>query len=800
MTVKKKKILTIFAAVLFLGLGILLAVVFIKPPQIYINEICSTNNGKMESVNKVVDKNGDYCDWIEIFNPTDKDISLADFVLCKNGVEYSIGDYRVASECFIIVYCSSKGFDENVDAPHADFSIGKASEDTYTLKYGYYTVDSVKTTVVDKGNSYSRDNEGKMYVSTPTPAAENAQNVIGATPVFSRESGMYDTDFDLEITAGEGQKIYYTLDGTDPETSATRIEYTGAFNIYDRSSEENTISAYDPAKVQLDYRPGNIDIPDIAAVDKGTVVRACAEGTDGSFGTTVTATYFVGVSNADHSDLPIISVVTDPENLYNEKMGIYCLGDVFTNYASEHQYYYNGSVPANYNQTGRDWERACYIEYFDSEGNLQLSQDAGMRIQGGWSRADYQKSFRFYARSEYGKGSFDYAFWDDLTTADGKDTPLESFDTFVIRNGGNDANYSKFKDTMIQNLVSGDNYETQSGKACVLFIDGEYWGLYTLQEDYSAEHFANTYGVNESDVAIYKNGELDVGTTQDEQDFLNLRNFICDSDMSQQENYKKVCAQIDMENFINYVALECYIYNNDWPQNNYGCWRTRTTTLGNEYSDGRWRFFVFDTESSMNHYNTNLDETTTFKTWSENKHSILGGMVVGMLDNAEFRQQLVTSIMDLANINFSYDHFSKTLKEYKSVYYNELLRYFKRFPTWAHRDNATDRMIERMLDFVYKRPDRICEMLEDEFDLSEQRKLTVTSNDFEGGNVILDNSQLDEKLDARYYDGCKITLSAQAKDGWVFVGWEGYDSDDETITVEIDGDMNITAVYERSIL
>lgn len=123
--------------------------------------------------------------------------------------------------------------------------------------------------------------------------------------------------------------------------------------------------------------------------------------------------------------------------------------------------------PANYNQRGREWEKECYVEYFDSEGNSLISQDCGIRIQGGWSRADYQKSFRLYARNDYGKSSFDTVFWDSFTDVNGE--AITSCKTFVLRNGGNDANYSKFKDMMIQNMVSGRDVETQQEQpACCL--------------------------------------------------------------------------------------------------------------------------------------------------------------------------------------------------------------------------------------------------------------------------------------------------------------------------------------------
>ncbi|WP_337790518.1 CotH kinase family protein, partial [Ruminococcus bicirculans (ex Wegman et al. 2014)] len=539
---------------------VMLAAVIIRPPKIYISEICPSNSETSEKT-AMQDKNGEPSDWIEIYNPTNKDISLTGFSLSKNGGgDQPLGGYVVKAHDYIIVYCSSAGF-ENADFPHADFSIGKVSEAEIILKYDSLQCESIKLPKLNKGVSYSKNAKGEMYVSEPTPLAANAEKTIGDTPVFSQAAGSYEKAFDLEITAGESQTVYYTTDGTDPATSDTRKVYENALRIDDRSDDENVLSAYDPMKIQLDYRD-SIKLPDKSAVDKGTVIRACAEGTSGKCGKTVTATYFVDVSSADHNDLPIVSITTDPDGLFNEKTGIYCLGDVYKEYDEENpDHPWNGSIPANYNQRGREWEKECYVEYFDSEGNSLISQDCGIRIQGGWSRADYQKSFRLYARNDYGKNSFDTVFWDSFTDVNGE--AITSCKTFVLRNGGNDANYSKFKDMMIQNMVSGRGVETQQGTACVLFIDGEYWGLYTIQSDYSDRYFADRYNVAKSNVAMYKNDELSEGEAEDEKLFNDMYKFITENDMSIEENYRKACAMIDMDNLVEYAATEMYIFNDD---------------------------------------------------------------------------------------------------------------------------------------------------------------------------------------------------------------------------------------------
>ncbi|MDO4944166.1 MAG: CotH kinase family protein [Ruminococcus sp.] len=800
-SVRKAKILSLCALLFILIAGIIAAVCFLKPPQIVINEICSANDGENPTASDITDVYGDLCDWIELYNPTDKDISLKGFSLRINGGEQqALGDYTVKSGDYLLIYCSKNEISE--DVPQARFNIPKAENSEIELDYGFSVCDRISVCKIEKGNSYSKNYDGEMYVSSPTPLLANSAEVIGCTPAFSHTAGFYSDEFELEIYATEGQTVYYTLDGTDPTSSDTRIEYTGAITVSDRNGEPNTISAYDPMKIQLDYREGSISAPKDEDVDKGTVVRACAKSADGKYGKVSTAAYFVGLSTADHNDLPVVSIVTDPENLYDEETGIYCMGEVYEEYAEEHpNHYHNGSIPANYNQKGREWERECYIEFFESDGSLKLSQDAGMRIQGGWSRADYQKSFRFYARSDYGKNSFDYAFWEGLTDSGGNE--MNSFKTLVLRNGGNDTNYSKFKDTMIQNMVSEKNFATQAGRACILFIDGEYWGLYTLQEDYTEEYFADHYGVVETDVALVKR-IVELAEETDDPDFNEMREFITQNDMSAEENYRKAESLMDMDNFAEYMAIECYIYNDDWPQNNYGCWRVRQVQTDNPYADGRWRFYLFDTESSAYHYNTKSDETDIFTYLEKQKETALGGIIHSLLRNGEFRQKFITALMDMRNTSFEYGRYKEYLAEYKSVYYDELDNYYKRFPTWANKKNAVDSMLGRMSDFFYTRPERITKLLETEFELSDRRKISLRSDDAARGKVLVNGSEVRTDFSGTYFDGCTLTVEAVPEKGYIFTGW--YDSKGELysgspeIEFTVKGNLKLTAEFERSIL
>ena len=124
-----------------------------------------------------------------------------------------------------------------------------------------------------------------------------------------------------------------------------------------------------------------------------------------------------------------------------------------------------------------------------------LNQDCGIRIQGNYSRSDLQKGFRLYARKDYGDNKFRYDIWgDELKDKDGN--TIDKFKTFVLRAGGNCAFTSKYNDTYWQTLAAGVDCSTKASRPCVVYLNGEYWGLYVLEEDYSDDYFESHYGVN----------------------------------------------------------------------------------------------------------------------------------------------------------------------------------------------------------------------------------------------------------------------------------------------------------------
>lgn len=80
----------------------------------------------------------------------------------------------------------------------------------------------------------------------------------------------------------------------------------------------------------------------------------------------------------------------------------------------------------------------------------------------------------------------------------------------MLRNGGNYAFAgTKYNDAYWQSMLSDLDCETQGSRACVVYIDGEYWGLYILQQDFDDSYFEETHGVNKDSVVVYKASDAD---------------------------------------------------------------------------------------------------------------------------------------------------------------------------------------------------------------------------------------------------------------------------------------------------
>ena len=522
--------------------------------------------------------------------------------------------------------------------------------------------------------------------------------VILPPVTFSHASGFYDDAFYLEIE-GNGNPIYYTLDSSDPDERS--IPYTGPILIQDASANENVYSAitdmsayYDRALLKRnnkelthDYRvPGE-------PVDKATVIRAVSVDTAGNRSPAATAVYFVSFGEKKgYNGVNIMSVTTDPSNLFDHEKGIYVLGDKFAETLRDGVVENSDSNvfmwPANYHQRGKDWERLAEVHSFDSTGEPVFSGPCGIRIQGRATRANMPKNLNLNARREYGCAAFDTG---DLFD---REYTLNRLNLYF---GSNDL---MLRDYLVNALVGDMDVVNRAFCPCALFLDGEYWGLYWLASRFKADYLNQKYGVDADNIVAIKRDRIEIGREEDVKLFEDMVSFIADSNMRKPENYEQACAMIDLQSCVDYFAVEIYIANTDWPLNNYALWRSRRPA-SNAYSDGRWRWMLFDVEHGMRPEYAKLDAL---------KRAINHeAMFASLMQNEEFSAMMTERLLNLATDTFAPERMDAFIDAYEADMADAIEKKYQRFYGEYSMDDLFYRGCDEVREFFRMRQAYILE-------------------------------------------------------------------------------------------
>ena len=522
-------------------------------------------------------------------------------------------------------------------------------------------------------------------------------------PIFSVEAGFYDEAFELELSDENNNAIYYTTDGSDPRTSKTAMLYTDKINIYDNSDEPNQYSALTDITLLDDY------IGPTSNVDKGIIIRAVSKNSSGEYSDVAYNSYFINKQAEYYKTMKVISLTTDGDYLFDSDNGAYMVGSEYYDWLEKiHHLEYSASNvrnPTNYNKDGEESEFPVSIQVFEN-GTLAYTTNVGARITGSGSRAFPQKSIRFYARKEYGDSKMKYAFIDDLTDRNGN--LIEKYDKITLRNAGQDNYNLHFCDAFIQDIVSERICDIQGAEPCILFIDGEFWGFYFMQEKQDDYYIQSHYGIEKKNVTIIKRDELVCGSQYVANDYYSFIEWASTADMTIPENYQLVCDEIDIQNFMDYIAIQTYIGNIDWAYtylNNWETWRTTVTDSNISYADGKWRFMLYDMDAisswdpkkrlvSLDLLNNMYREKASFAT-----------MFYNLLNNEDFKQEFYDNYIEIIETVFNPEQVDEKITEYVSAYRQATLDTRERFKREIFNTIDYDEEVERFREFFQDRPE-----------------------------------------------------------------------------------------------
>ena len=418
--------------------------------------------------------------------------------------------------------------------------------------------------------------------------------------VSSHKSGFYLKPFKLSLTTNNKYTIHYTVDGSNPSNRSTifknSLMITGKESYDSLSFIDTTIP---DSIANFGWREP------IGKQDKATIVKYAAFQNGSAVTDITTLSFFVGnnwyytvfpntnknkilnkinskrvtrvflkdsITNTKYK-LPLISISTHKRNLYSQDKGLFIAGDALL----------NAIHSGNYFERGFDSEREVYFQYFNQEGKLSFELDLGMRIHGGITRRNPQKSLKFYARKEYGEVSINLPF---LAEKRVNRFILES----MQESGGGQA---LIEDVVAQEIVKNIGLEQQNFQAVIVFINGEYWGLHTIRDRLDENYLAYKFNLNKDSFDIIDGHSLE-GYPEiygDNTDYLKILDFIKNNDINEQKNYNYINSKIDLDNFIDYYSVEIFFANHDWPIHNIKMWKKK--------NNGKWRFILYDLDGGF---------------------------------------------------------------------------------------------------------------------------------------------------------------------------------------------------------
>lgn len=628
---------------------------------------------------------------------------------------------------------------------------------------------------------------------------------------LSLDSGFYADEMLLEITCNSNDvDIYYTVDGSMPDESDLAYEgpirLTSTVNkpdllnkILDTNTEENK---FEPWK----------DFP------SAHVIRAAALYADGTVADTCAGTFFIGFDRQEtYGDLAIVSLIMEYDDLFDYDTGIYVLGATYEEWDAEQEEPYEAwQTQGNFSNRGMEWERPVVADFILEDESF--SQNMGVRIKGGTSRSAAQKSLRLIARDEYGKRSIKHALYPNNICEETGEV-LDRYKAVTLRNGGNDRDNTKIRDPFITQLAEGLEMETAAVRPVVGFINGEYWGMYTLTEEFNDNYFQHHYGLNNENVMIMKNNELKDGDEEgiDEDLYWEMFDFILYEDMADPDTYAQAADMLDMKSFADYVAVALYIDNMDgiFQNNNWMMWRVRDTELSDHpLSDGKWRMILFDTDYSSDVYGDggsySQDTISDPLLWAEYDEMHLAALVKSLMNNEDFVKELLLSMSDVRNLYFTKTRAKALLKEMTAQYQPYMDDTFLRFgPFWVAEWNLKTHYKDKLRQMgVYfeGRYERFSDIVAKAFEMETPVNVNLKLSDGTKGSVILNNRDdkaFSETLETKIFSEYAFTLTAAPKDGAAFKGWESNnkkvvfsDPTALTTTVTVTDSCAITAVFE----
>jgi hypothetical protein len=604
-----------------------------------------------------------------------------------------------------------------LNSMHTNFKISSEGENIYLYNAKTISREDVWVDNLDYGWSMGRTTDGALSWAIfiePTPSNANTTEAFSAErepePLFSAQEGYYSGTQSISLSSvSVTSEIRYTTDGNEP--LSTSILYTGT----------------------------------PVSIGTSNVLRAKSYSKSGKLPSrSVSNTYFI---NNDGHSVPVLSVITSNSNLYGAT-GIFDHWD-------------------------QEWDKPCYVEYFDANRNKVFEQFSGIKIDGGagGSRSHPQHSFRLeFDHDNYGDGDVKYMMI--------KDRPdREDYKSIYIRNGSNQWLTFPFKDAMETKITNNTTNNYYSAYApVVVYINGSYFGLYEMREKLNDQFFEENYKANVdsgfhllslsyyyNSVLRALNGSVDTFYS-DHAKFLSLNQ----SDPDYLKNADKI---IDLDYYTDYIIAQSWIADTDWPYNN-------IKIVKGDFTGYRWRFILQDLEWALNpngwtssgtdhvNYMLNYDINNLYlRFWRE------------LIKNQEYKRKFLNRFADIMNSSYLPEN---TIEIAQNIFDSSYSEMRSEYVMWGGGEsNANSRMnqyntnMDIFISELSKRSTTVRSNIVSNFDLTRKYTIDLQVVPENSGQIKI-NTLTPEVYpwNGVYFAGIPIRIEAVSTGNFIFDEWE----------------------------
>ena len=669
-----------------------------------------------KNVSAVMDDDYNYSMWVEIYNSGSSQVNQYNYYItddANNKTKWRPSSKTILAKGYSVLY-----FERETISGHANFKLEPEGGTLYLFNTSGTEIDRVTYPKQYRNTSYGRITDGGdrwEYFENYSPGKANSGSEDSpsrcASPVFSTSGGFYPSSIQLSFRTTpltEGDSIYYTTNGVEPTRSSTY------------------------------YVPGSS-----ITISKTTPIRAKSFSSPKLSSDVISATFFINVRNFK---LPVSSIITDPVNLFDDMIGIYVDGKNGKPHDSV------GNAPVNWNQ---DWSRPANYELYDTARVGRLNQELDIKITGNWSAKNAQKSLAINPKNKYGENQLKYP---ELFSQ----KPGQKYRSILLRNSGNDWGNTMMRDAMMMSLIEKRvNLEYQAYEPAVIFVNGEYYGIQNLRERSNKDLIYSAYGLKEEEIVLIEEWDL-----PGHSEYRKLHELAVSKNynLSNAADYNQMKQMMDVDNFMDYMVVELYYANTDWPMKNIRAWKK----VG---SGNPWRWILYDTDLAFSNYDQNMLSFMLDFAESEPNYNVANKKIFkALVSNNDFKNELIdrfcyhiSTTFDQGRVNYIIDSLAAKIST-EIVYHKQ---------KWGLGGNLQSGL-STLRTFAERRPDVMMRHLSQRFLGSIPfYTISVSSNTSKATYKYNSKYEVDRSsTNLKAFASRAINIEAQPVEGYDFDHWE----------------------------